>query len=129
MKKEDYMGKKRILIADDEEAIRILLAMALKTYDYEVDIVKNGLEAINNIYKRSYDLIITDYMMPEMDGLELTKRIRSEYPFIPILIVSANGPVHDFLKSGATACIPKPFNIFELQNIIKTMLNRNSERI
>jgi CheY-like chemotaxis protein len=72
------MEKKRILIADDEEAIRILLAVALKIYDYELDIVENGLEAINNIYKRSYDLIITDYMMPEMDGLELTKRIRSE---------------------------------------------------
>jgi CheY-like chemotaxis protein len=72
------MEKKRILIADDEEAIRILLAVALKIYDYELDIVENGLEAINNIYKRSYDLIITDYMMPEMDGLELTKRIRSD---------------------------------------------------
>ncbi|MDI6687069.1 MAG: response regulator [Desulfobacterales bacterium] len=121
--------KKRILIADDEKAIRILLAMALKTYDYEVDIVENGLEAINNIHKRYYDLIITDYMMPEMDGLELTKRIRSEYPSIPILIISANGSVHDLLKSGATACISKPFNILEIQNKIKTMLNRNSERI
>ncbi|MBU4345330.1 MAG: response regulator [Proteobacteria bacterium] len=118
------MGKKRILIADDEEAIRILLAVALKTYDYEVDVVKNGLEAINNIYKRSYDLIITDYMMPEMDGLELTKRIRSEYPSIPILIVTANGPEHDFLKSGATFYIEKPFSILEIQNIIKIMLNK-----
>ncbi|MBW2569682.1 MAG: response regulator [Deltaproteobacteria bacterium] len=116
------MAKKRILIADDEEAIRILLATALKTYDYEIDIVENGLEAINNIYKRSYDLIITDYMMPEMDGLELTKRIRSEYPSIPILIVTGNGPEHDLLKSGATACITKPFSILEIQNTIKIML-------
>ena len=116
------MAKKRILIADDEEAIRILLAMALKTYDYEVDIVENGLEAINNIYKRSYDLIITDYMMPKMDGLELTKRIRSKYPSTPILIVTGNGPVHDLLKSGATFCLKKPFSIFEIQNIVKIML-------
>jgi CheY-like chemotaxis protein len=116
------MAKKRILIADDEEGIRSLLAMALETYDYEIDIVENGLEAINNIYKRSYDLIITDYMMPEMDGLELTKRIRSEYPSIPILIVTANGPEHDFLESGATLYIEKPFSILEIQNIIKMML-------
>ena len=114
--------KKSILIADDEKAIRILLAAALKTYDYEVDIVENGLEAINNNYKRSYDLIITDYMMPEMDGLELTKRIRSEYPSIPILVVTGNGPVHDLLKSGATFCLKKPFSVLEIQNIIKIML-------
>lgn len=116
------MEKKRILIADDEEAIRILLAVALKIYDYELDIVENGLEAINNIYKRSYDLIITDYMMPEMDGLELTKRIRSEYPSIPILIVTGNGPLHDLLESGATFCLEKPFSILEIQNIVKIML-------
>ena len=118
------MAEKRILIADDEEDIRILLAAALKTYDYEVDIVENGLEAINNIYKRSYDLIITDYMMPKMDGLELTKRIRSKYPSTPILIVTGNGPVHDLLKSGATFCLKKPFNIFELQNLVKIILNK-----
>lgn len=116
------MAKKRILIADDEEAIRMLLAMALETYDYEIDIVENGLEAINNIYKRSYDLIITDYMMPKMDGLELTKRIRSEYPSTPILVVTGNGPEHDFLKSGATFYLEKPFSILEIQNIIKMML-------
>lgn len=116
------MAKKRILIADDEEAIRMLLATALEIYDYEIDIVENGLEAINNIYKRSYDLIITDYMMPEMDGLELTKRIRSEYPSIPILIVTGNGPEHDFLKSGATFYLEKPFSILEIQNIVKIML-------
>jgi len=116
------MEKKRILIADDEEVIRILLAVALKIYDYELDIVENGLEAINNIYKRSYDLIITDYMMPKMDGLELTKRIRSEYPSIPILIVTGNGPEHDFLKSGATFYLEKPFSILEIQNIVKIML-------
>jgi len=118
------MEKKRILIADDEEVIRILLATALKTYDYEVDIVENGLEAINNIYKKSYDLIITDYMMPKMDGLELTKRIRLEYPSTPILIITGNGPIHDFLKSGATFYLEKPFSILKIQNIVKIMLNK-----
>ncbi|NOX32178.1 MAG: response regulator [Deltaproteobacteria bacterium] len=118
------MGKKRILVADDEEIIRILLAMALKIYDYEVEIVENGLEAINNIYKKSYDLIITDYRMPKMDGLELTKKIRLEYPSTPILMISGNGPMHDFLKSGATFYLEKPFSILKVQNIVKIMLSK-----
>jgi len=118
------MEKKRILIADDEKAVRILMDRALKNHDYEIDVVENGVEAITHINKKSYDLVITDYMMPKMDGLELTRRIRSEYPSIPILIVTGDGPVDELLKSGATACIAKPFNIFELQNMVKIILNK-----
>jgi len=63
-------------------------------------------------------------MMPKMDGLELTRQIRSKYPSTPILIVTGNGPVHELLKSGATAYLTKPFNIFELQNMVKIILNK-----
>ena len=118
------MKKQRVLIADDEKDVRSLLAMILKPYDYEIDIVKNGVEAISRIDTRPYDLIITDYMMPEMDGLELTRMIKAKYPFTPVLVVTANGPVQDLLKSGATACISKPFNIFELQNMVKIILDK-----
>ncbi|MBW2019814.1 MAG: response regulator [Deltaproteobacteria bacterium] len=118
------MEKKRILIADDEEVVRILLPEALKPYDYEIDVVENGVEAISHIDKKSYDLIITDYRMPEMDGLELTRRIKAKYPYTPILIITAYGPVHELLKSGATACLTKPFNISELQNMVKTILSQ-----
>jgi len=121
------MEKKRILIVDDEKAVRILLVEVLKLHDYKIDVVENGVEAISHIDRRSYDLIITDYMMPKMDGLELTRRIRSKYPSTPILVVTGNGPIHDLLKSGATACIMKPFNILELRNMVKIILNKESE--
>ena len=117
------MEKKRILIADDEKAVGIMLAEALKHHDYEIDVVTNGVEAIYHINRRRYNLIITDYMMPEMDGLELTRRVRSKYPSIPIIVVTGNGPQQDLLKSGATACIMKPFSVFELQNRVKNILN------
>jgi len=120
------MEKKRILIVDDEKAVRILLVEVLKLHDYKIDVVENGVEAISHIDRRSYDLIITDYMMPKMDGLELTRRIRSKYPSTPILVVTGNGPIHDLLKSGATACIMKPFNILELRNMVKIILNKES---
>ena len=118
------MKKKKILIVDDEEIVRVLLAEALKPYDYKIDVVEDGVEAIRYIGRSSYDLVITDYMMPKMDGLELTRQIRSKYPSTPILIVTGNGPVHELLKSGATACVKKPFNIFELQNTVKIILNK-----
>jgi two-component system response regulator ResD len=116
--------KKRILIVDDEEIVRVLLAEALKPHDYKIDVVEDGVEAIRYIGRSSYDLVITDYMMPKMDGLELTRQIRLKYPSTPILIVTGNGPVHELLKSGATACVTKPFNIFELQNMVKIILNK-----
>lgn len=122
------MEKKRILIVDDEKDLRVLLADILKPYNFKIDLVENGVEAINHIDRRSYDLIITDYMMPKMNGLELTRRIRSKYPSIPILVVTGNGPIHDLLKSGATACIIKPFNIIELQNMVKIILNEKDEK-
>lgn len=117
------MAKKRILIADDEKAVRMLLADVLKLLDHEIDMVENGAEAIDHIDRGSYDLIITDYMMPEINGLELTQRIKARYPSIPILVITGNGPVEDLMKSGATSCISKPFNIFQLQEIVRTILN------
>ncbi|MBW2614998.1 MAG: response regulator [Deltaproteobacteria bacterium] len=118
------MEKKRILIADDEETVRTLLIETLKPYDYEIDVAENGVEAINHIYKKSYDLIITDYMMPKMDGLELTRRIKARYPSTPIIVITGDGPVHDLLKSGATACLQKPFSLSKLQNMVKIILSK-----
>lgn len=118
------MQKKRILIVDDEEYVRTLLLESLKIYDYEIDVVENGIEALNQIEKKSYHLVITDYKMPKMDGLELTRRIKSKHPFTPILVVTSDGPVYHLLKTGATACINKPFNLLELQDMVRAILDK-----
>ncbi|NVM23112.1 MAG: response regulator [Desulfobacterales bacterium] len=117
------MKKKRVLVADDAEFMRTLLPEALRIYDFDIDVVENGLEAMSHVDKKSYDLIITDYMMPGMNGLELTRRIKAKYPHTPIIVVTAIGPVLELLKCGATACIMKPFNILELQNTVKRILS------
>jgi two-component system alkaline phosphatase synthesis response regulator PhoP len=120
------MGKKRILVANNEEAVGIMLAMALEVCDFEIDIVKNGVEAMNQISKKPYDLIITDYMMPQMDGLELTRKIRTQNPSSPpiLMLIGDDGPVDDFLRSGATACIKKPFKVLDVQIMAKMILGR-----
>lgn len=117
------MEKKRILIVDDEETVRILLFQTLKFFGYEIDTVENGIEAIKRITSKTYDLIITDYRMPKMDGLELTRRIKMINPSIPVLVVTSDGPECELLKSGALACIKKPFNISELQKISQDILD------
>ena len=120
------MGGKRVLIVDDEEMIRTLLFEIFKFFNYEVETVENGVEAIKQIGEKTYDLIITDYMMPKMDGLELTRRIKMINPSIPVLVVTCNGPENELLKSGALACIKKPFNISKLQRISQNILDGRS---
>lgn len=116
--------KKRILIADDKKSIRTLLATALKDFDCEIDMVRNGYEAIKQMNKKQYDLVITDYRMPKMNGLELTQWIKSSHPSIPVLIITSSGPVQSFLNSGAAGFFIKPFNISKFINFIKTILDK-----
>ena len=117
------MEKKKLLIADDEEAVRYLLTGALQSELYEIDTVEDGEKAIQQMEMKSYDLIITDYMMPQMDGLELTKRINEKYPFLPVILITACGPENNFIDSGITACFIKPFDISDLKSLIKKLLN------
>lgn len=116
------MEKKRILVVDDEELVRRLLFDVLKRLSYEVETAENGVEAIKQIAARTYDLVITDYMMPQMDGLELTRKIKTINPSVPVLIITSNGPEQELLRSGAAACIKKPFMITELKRISQNIL-------
>jgi CheY-like chemotaxis protein len=123
------MEKKRILIVDDERSMRQLVAEVLGSQNYNITMADNGVEAIQQIDKAVYDLIITDYMMPEMDGLELTCKIKARYPLMPVLVVTGEAPVQDLLENGAAACIMKPFDIFELRSSVKTILDRGMNGI
>ena len=116
------MKKKRILVVDDEEMVRRLLLNVFKRFSYEVETAENGVEAIKQIAVKTYDLIITDYMMPKMDGLELTRKIKTINPSMPVLIITSNGPEQELLKNGATACIKKPFVLSDLNRIAQNIL-------
>jgi DNA-binding response OmpR family regulator len=117
------MGKKRILIVDDEKAIRATMAMALESVKYEIDVAENGVQAIERLNKISYDLIITDYSMPEMDGLEMISIVASKFPDLPVLMITAQESAPDMLKGKNASFFPKPFKVIELQNRVKRILN------
>lgn len=116
----------KILISEDDEDISNLIKLYLETSGYEVLCTQNGLEALKTINKTPVDLAILDIMMPQMDGYELTKQIRS-ISNIPIIIVSAKDQDHDKivgLNLGADDYISKPFNPMELVARVSSNLRR-----
>ncbi len=125
------MVRKKILIADDDRIIRHTMAKALyKVDDYHIDFVRNGIEATYRMDGSFYDLVITEYKMPHMNGLELTRWINVKFPSVPILVITADGPIKEFQKSGAFACLAKPFNVHDLQIMVQSILDLpRAERI
>jgi CheY-like chemotaxis protein len=113
---------RRILLVEDEPGLQQALALTLELEGFEVVRANNGREALTRL-DAGPDLIITDYMMPRMNGLELIKQIRSrpELAHIPILLTSAALP-RDVDSSLADAFLPKPMTISRLLETIAALL-------
>ncbi len=114
-------NNKKILVADDDPLIRKLLNEFLTLCGYDVDCVSNGKEAIALIETDSYDALITDYMMPEMNGIELIKKARDIKKSLAIIGMSASEEERGFLAAGANLFIAKPFSPHALKNRIEAI--------
>lgn len=113
-----------ILVVDDSLNTREVEKTILQAYGYEVDTAKDGLEALDKMKRRAYDLIVTDLEMPVMDGFTLTSRIREEKDFrqIPVVIVTSRDSAEDKrrgIEVGANAYIVK--GSFDQTNLIDTV--------
>lgn len=106
-----------ILIVDDEQPIIDLLRDVLEEEGYTVVTARNGNEAMDVVQQQRIDLVLTDYMMPQMDGWHLSKHLRSNprTAKIPVLIMSAIQVPNDGTFNGI---IRKPFNLFDVLNDI-----------
>ncbi|SFS76248.1 response regulator transcription factor [Marininema halotolerans] len=116
----------RILVADDDAHIRQLVVLYMKKEGYEVRDVANGEEALVVMDKDHMDLAVIDIMMPEMDGWELCKEIRSRGD-MPILMITAKGEAEDRVKGfqlGTDDYVVKPFDPTELVLRVKALLKR-----
>ncbi|MFC1869700.1 response regulator transcription factor [Chloroflexota bacterium] len=121
------MDKTHILVVDDDPAISRLLHANLKPRGYEVTTAADGKEALKAVEKEFVDLIILDIMMPELDGVEVCRRVR-EWSKTPIIILSARGDEKDKVKClelGADDYLTKPFGIAELLARVKTALRHS----
>lgn len=110
---------RKVLVADDDTLVRKLLGDLLSFYGYDVDCVSNGKEAIALIETDSYDVLITDYLMPEMNGIELIKKVRDIKKSLAIIGMSASEEEKGFLAAGANFFMEKPFSPSALKNIIE----------
>lgn len=120
----------RLLIAEDDRDISKALVMILEKNNYSVDSVFNGKEAYEYAVSDNYDGIILDIMMPELDGIEVLTKLRSERISTPILLLTAKAEVDDRvagLDAGADDYLAKPFAISELLARLRAMLRRKGE--
>ncbi|MDU2196972.1 MAG: response regulator transcription factor, partial [Peptostreptococcaceae bacterium] len=118
--------KNKILIVDDEKEIRELLEIYLQNEGYNVIKASDGKEALDIFNNEEIDLLVLDVMMPNMDGLEVCKRIR-ESKNVPILMLSAKSEDMDKIQgimTGADDYMTKPFNSLELVVRVKALLRR-----
>ncbi len=118
----------RILIAEDEISIAKALAVMLRKNKYTVDIVHNGIDALNLINQSFYDGLILDIMMPQMDGLTVLKEIRKKGNSTPVLLLTAKSEIEDRvlgLDAGADDYLPKPFATSEFLARVRALTRRS----
>lgn len=123
---------KKIYCVEDDESIRELILYALKSADYQVAGFEKGSDFFRALKDELPSLILLDIMLPEEDGIEILKKLKTEsaYQKIPVIMITAKSSEYDKVKgldSGADDYITKPFGIMELLSRIRAVLRRYEE--
>lgn len=119
----------KILVIDDERSIRNVLQDILEYEKYKVDLAENGQEGFNAFLKGTYDAVLCDIKMPEMDGTEVLIKAMEHNPEVPFIMISGHGDIDtavDCIKKGAYDFIEKPIDLQRLQITIKNALDKKS---
>lgn len=124
--------RQKILIVDDELDALTALKRALEADNYNVVEASDGLSAIEKVKTEKPDVVLLDLMMPEMDGIEACKHLKSDpkYKHIPIIMLTAKGEIDNKIEGiemGADDYVTKPFNLHELKARIKMVLRRTQD--
>jgi two-component system chemotaxis response regulator CheY len=118
---------KQILIADDSESIREVLAFSLQNAGFQVSLASDGMDALKYFDGRTIDLLLTDYHMPNLNGLDLIKKVRQieDYKHLPIVVLTTESQ-SEFIKeardAGATGWLTKPFNSEKLIQTLRKVI-------
>ena len=120
----------RILVADDEPEMTLVLESLLKRERYSVDMVYNGQDALDYALAENYDGIVLDIMMPKLDGIQVLQALRENNIATPVLLLTAKGQVEDRvagLECGADDYLPKPFDNREFTARVRALTRRGGE--
>jgi CheY-like chemotaxis protein len=119
----------RILVVDDETGIITILREMLLKLDYDVLTASGGAEALEKISMGGVAVVVTDIVMPDMDGLDLISKIQSDYPEVKVIAISGGGAqegAEEYLRDakdlGAARCLTKPFMLKELAAMVQEVL-------
>ncbi len=118
-----------ILVVDDDRSLRNMLSFVLSKEGFQVVEAENGLDALKKLKGAKFDLVVSDIRMPDLNGIELLKRIKTHDPDLPVIMITAYAATHDAIeamKLGAEDYIMKPFNLDELKIIINKSLHKKS---
>ncbi|MDA1049198.1 MAG: response regulator [Planctomycetota bacterium] len=127
-----------ILVVDDSPVERLLVeSLLIRNPSYRVELAENGKEAMDKIDAAPPDLVVTDLLMPEMDGLELVRQVRRQYPDLPVILMTAYGDettAIDSLDAGAASYVPKAKQAERLVETVDrvvghALVQRNHERL
>ena len=116
-----------VAIVDDDAAIRTALGRALRMENYDVELFEDGLSALKSVQLRAPDAIVLDLQLPDIDGLEVCRRIRRAGDATPILMLTARDAVNDRVEGldvGADDYLVKPFDLAELLARLRALLRR-----
>ncbi len=114
-----------LLVVEDDSLVRNVCVRLLRMRHYHVDAVEHGIQALDQLAKSRYDIVLTDLSMPQMNGLALTHEIRDRYPDVDTIMITAFGSIESAkqaLKMGAFDYLTKPLEPDELERTIKTCL-------
>ena len=115
----------RVLVVDDEPLVRTMLGDAMRMFGYNVAVASGGAEALRLVSVVAPALVLLDLRMPGMPGIEVLKRLRAEYPRLPVVIVSGEPDdevKRQALEAGAFDYVAKPFNIAHLKIVAKAAI-------
>jgi DNA-binding NtrC family response regulator len=118
--------KSRILICDDEDALRTILSSELAGAGYDVATAADGEEGVAEVKNRKFDLVLLDIKMPKLDGFEVLKFIKKEHPAVKVIMLTGFADLKNAIESkkyGAEDFVSKPYDLVDLLTTIERVLS------
>ena len=123
------MEKQPILVVDDEKNIRLTISQSLEPLDLPIWTAASGEEALQKLQECPFGLVFLDLKMPGMDGMDVLRRIKEEWPKIRVIIITAHGTIEsavEAMKLGAVDFIQKPFSTDDIRELAKSVLKHET---